>query len=201
LLGVLNAEKRADPTSTVPLQRAAPEPEWLLGLQADVHALGEQLRNVPRAASDRAPATTVHDDSAALQALLSRLEAQIALLESAAVTAHAAPAGGPPKLLERLDRDSQKFPWGPETGFVGDLDAWTNDLQKELTRSHKLWTLDQVLSIYGAPWSVQESNGIISQLEYPFRRLDDTTSLGLVFRFASERVVEAYVFAMDTSPR
>jgi hypothetical protein len=201
LLGELHTVKMPEPTSAVPMQREARDPEWLHGLQADMRALTEQLRNAPRAVSERAPATPGHDDSPALRALLGRLEAQIALLESGAVTAHVAPAVATPGLMERLDQESLKFAWQAESGFGAGYDDWTTELEKELTRAHELWTLDQVLSVYGPAWSVQESNGRIFRLAYPFRRLDDSSSLGIIFQFASERVLHATVDYVDTTPR
>jgi hypothetical protein len=201
LLGVLRAESRPNAAPALASPIDAAEPAWLRDLRADLRGLGEAIRNMPTAAVDRAPAVAPRDDSAALLAFLSRLESHIAQLESRAATSHPTPAIADTRLLERLDRESQKFGWGPESGFAGEYDAWTSAIGAELTRAHQLWTLDQVLSVYGNPASVSQSKGQIFELAYPFRRLDDTSSLGVLFRFASERVIEARIDTLDTSSR
>lgn len=197
LVGSLRETTESKALALPIVEQSQLEPAWASALRSELNALREEVRMSRAIPESRTPANTGSTSEVGPRVDLARLDAAIARLEARTkLSAQAARSPPEPRLLERLAHEASRFEWQAVGGFTNaaGYDEWLRESQEALTRSHRLWTMEDVLQAYGSP---DKSTG--SMVSYAVRSLDSETSVVLQFWFEGDRVTNAQV---DTgSPR
>lgn len=177
--------------------RTAANPQELVDEIRRLHEAIERLALSPPAAStsDRSVVGQPTNAIAELQHSIDELR----LLTARTTSSSTASPNSPPRpphsdLMPRLARELAARPenFADDNATLERWSNWFNEKSEQLTKSHLLWTLDDVLAEYGRPRTASPMNSGI-HLEYSLD-VSDSRELFMGITLASGRVVEVQVW-------